>query len=185
MEMSALPYTHPTAPAATWLADLRLRYAALAAQPEAMVDRRSLACLAVKLAELTALVRQDTIPERDAALLPRLAHCVSSGFDVLEGRRLPAPLTYPAPPEPAQGRGAALLQAVSTYRALFGTLPTPLGRRRMEIVLARFPTADVLAALRYCAQRHGRVHWPAMEVALENKRLSQHAWPPNRDNSSA
>lgn len=184
--MSALPYTQTTAPVATaWIATLRLRYAALAAQSDAMVDRRSLTSLAVKLAELTALAQQDSIPERDAALLPRLAHYVSSGLDTLEGTCLPAPLLYPAPPEPMQGRGPALLRAVFCYRALFGTLPTPLGKRRLEILLARFPVADVLAALRYCARRHGRAHWPTMEMVLDTQLLSPRVWPAATDNRLA
>ncbi len=176
--MRALPYTRGTAQAgAAWLAALRLRYAALAAQPAAIVDRRALAGLAVKLAELTALLQQESIAERDALLLPRLAHCVASGLDILEGKCLPAPLTYPAPPQPAQGRGAALLQTVACYRALFGTLPTPLGRRRLEILLARFPSHAVLAALRLCAHHHGRAHWPAMEAALAAGLCAQRPWP--------
>ena len=158
--------THTNA-AITWLAELRLRYTALAAQPEGAVDRVSLAHLAVKLAELTALVRQERISERDAALLPRLAQSVSATLGVLEGNRAPVLLTYPAPPRPERVRGAALLHAVTCYRVLFGTLPTPLGRRRLDILLARHPTADVLAALRYSATHHGRVRWPALEAMLD------------------
>jgi hypothetical protein len=59
------------------------------------------------------------------------------------------------------------LQAVTCYRVLFGTLPTPLGRRRLDILLARHSTADVLVALHYCARRQGRVHWSALEALLD------------------
>jgi hypothetical protein len=65
------------------------------------------------------------------------------------------------------------LQAVTCYRVLFGTLPTPLGRRRLDILLTRHSTADVLAALHYCACRQGRVHWPALEAMLDARLLSE------------